>query len=76
MGFLLCVLTIMQCCCKLRVKKCFLLFLSFFSSKMEDILGVLVHVNREVSKGVFLNKKQMPEPKYTLTKKVVLKYMN
>uniref|UniRef100_A0A3B3IM94 Caspase 8, apoptosis-related cysteine peptidase n=1 Tax=Oryzias latipes TaxID=8090 RepID=A0A3B3IM94_ORYLA len=46
------------------------------SSKMEDILGVLVHVNREVSKGVFLNKKQMPEPKYTLTKKVVLKYMN
>uniref|UniRef100_A0A8C7XHS2 Caspase-8 n=1 Tax=Oryzias sinensis TaxID=183150 RepID=A0A8C7XHS2_9TELE len=46
------------------------------SSRMEDILGVLVHVNREVSKGVFLNKKQMPEPKYTLTKKVVLKYMN
>ncbi|XP_024129567.1 caspase-8 [Oryzias melastigma] len=46
------------------------------SSQREDILSVLLRVNREVSKGVYLNKKQMPEPKYTLTKKVVLKYVS
>ncbi|KAJ8011735.1 hypothetical protein DPEC_G00061340 [Dallia pectoralis] len=40
----------------------------------EDILSVLTRVNREVSKGVFLKSKQMPEPKYTLTKKLFLPY--
>ncbi|XP_034039541.1 caspase-8 [Thalassophryne amazonica] len=38
-----------------------------------DILSVLTHVNKEVSTGVFKGYKQMPEPKYTLTKKLVLK---
>ncbi|KAM7401188.1 hypothetical protein PAMA_005399 [Pampus argenteus] len=45
------------------------------SSKEEDILDVLTRVNRAVSKGVYLDYKQMPEPKYTLTKKLVLKYV-
>ncbi|TMS09886.1 Caspase-8 [Larimichthys crocea] len=39
----------------------------------DDILTVLTRVNREVSKGEYLNHKQMPEPKYTLTKKLVFK---
>ncbi|XP_020505295.1 caspase-8 [Labrus bergylta] len=45
------------------------------SSQMDNILSVLTRVNREVSKGVYLNHKQMPEPKYTLTKQLVLKYV-
>ncbi|CAK6952078.1 caspase-8 [Scomber scombrus] len=45
------------------------------SLENDDILTVLTRVNREVSKGVYLNYKQMPEPKYTLTKKLVLKYV-
>lgn len=45
------------------------------SSENDDILTVLTRVNREVSKGEFLTHKQMPEPKYTLTKKLVLKYV-
>lgn len=45
------------------------------SSEMDDLLSVLTRVNREVSKGVYLKYKQMPEPKYTLTKKLVLKYV-
>ncbi|XP_026170395.1 caspase-8 [Mastacembelus armatus] len=46
------------------------------SSERDDILTVLTRVNREVSKGEYLNHKQMPEPKYTLTKKLVLKFVN
>ncbi|XP_077470989.1 caspase-8-like isoform X2 [Stigmatopora argus] len=46
------------------------------SQKKEDILTVLTRVNREVSRGVFLNHKQMPEPKYTLTKTLVLKFVD
>ncbi|XP_041659940.1 caspase-8-like [Cheilinus undulatus] len=45
------------------------------SPEMDDLLSVLTRVNREVSKGVFLNHKQMPEPKYTLTRKIILKYV-
>ncbi|XP_028449823.1 caspase-8 isoform X2 [Perca flavescens] len=45
------------------------------SSEMDDVLTVLTRVNREVSKGEYLNYKQMPEPKYTLTKKLVLKFV-
>ncbi|XP_029380439.1 caspase-8 [Echeneis naucrates] len=41
----------------------------------DDILSVLTRVNREVSKEEFLTHKQMPEPKYTLTKKLVLKFV-
>ncbi|KPP75551.1 caspase-8-like [Scleropages formosus] len=37
-----------------------------------DILTILTRVNRNVSIGVYLNSKQMPEPRYTLTKKLVL----
>ncbi|XP_035526118.1 caspase-8 [Morone saxatilis] len=43
------------------------------SERDDDILTVLTRVNREVSKGEYLTYKQMPEPKYTLTKKLVLK---
>ncbi|XP_033960677.1 caspase-8 [Pseudochaenichthys georgianus] len=43
------------------------------SKDNDDILTVLTRVNREVSKGEYLTYKQMPEPKYTLTKKLVLK---
>uniref|UniRef100_A0A3Q1FMT9 Caspase-8 n=1 Tax=Acanthochromis polyacanthus TaxID=80966 RepID=A0A3Q1FMT9_9TELE len=45
------------------------------SSEKDDILSVLTRVNREVSRGLYLNRKQMPQPKYTLTKKLVLKYV-
>uniref|UniRef100_A0A8C4IGA5 Caspase-8 n=1 Tax=Dicentrarchus labrax TaxID=13489 RepID=A0A8C4IGA5_DICLA len=45
------------------------------SERDDDILTVLTRVNREVSKGEYLNYKQMPEPKYTLTKKLVLKFV-
>ncbi|KAL3054810.1 hypothetical protein OYC64_017695 [Pagothenia borchgrevinki] len=43
------------------------------STDNDDILTVLTRVNREVSKGEYFIYKQMPEPKYTLTKKLVLK---
>ncbi|KAM9349634.1 caspase-8 [Symphorus nematophorus] len=46
------------------------------SLENENINDVLTRVNREVSKGEFLRHKQMPEPKYTLTKKLVLKCVN
>lgn len=40
---------------------------------MDDILSVLTRVNRKVSNGIYKGYKQMPEPKYTFTKKLVLK---
>uniref|UniRef100_A0A3Q2VFF8 Caspase-8 n=1 Tax=Haplochromis burtoni TaxID=8153 RepID=A0A3Q2VFF8_HAPBU len=43
--------------------------------EMDDILTVLTRVNREVSKGEYLSHKQMPQPNYTLTKKLVLKFV-
>ncbi|XP_054452139.1 caspase-8-like isoform X2 [Anoplopoma fimbria] len=46
------------------------------SSEMDDILAVLTRVNRQVSNGEYLRHKQIPEPKYTLTKKLVLKYVS
>ncbi|XP_076601082.1 caspase-8 [Chaetodon auriga] len=52
---------------------CTQLMRSAHSSEEDDILTILTRVNREVSKGNYLNYKQMPEPKYTLTKKLVLK---
>ncbi|XP_077391732.1 caspase-8 isoform X2 [Festucalex cinctus] len=45
------------------------------STREEDILAALTRVNREVSKGVYLNHKQMPEPKYTLRKTLILKFV-
>uniref|UniRef100_A0A3Q4H6M1 Caspase-8 n=1 Tax=Neolamprologus brichardi TaxID=32507 RepID=A0A3Q4H6M1_NEOBR len=44
-------------------------------AEMDDILTVLTRVNREISKGEYSTHKPMPEPKYTLTKKLVLKYI-
>ncbi|KAM6948212.1 caspase-8 [Aplochiton taeniatus] len=41
----------------------------------EDILTVLTHVNRAVSRGDYRGHKQMPEPKYTLTKKLILSFL-
>ncbi|XP_034469220.1 caspase-8 [Hippoglossus hippoglossus] len=41
----------------------------------DDILTVLTRVNRDVSKKDYMNHKQMPEPKYTLTRKLVLKFV-
>ncbi|CAM4622231.1 hypothetical protein PO909_006026 [Leuciscus waleckii] len=38
----------------------------------EDMLSILTKVNREVSTKVLKGYKQMPEPRYTLTKKLVL----
>ncbi|XP_067229988.1 caspase-8 isoform X2 [Chanodichthys erythropterus] len=38
----------------------------------EDILSILTKVNRAVSTRVLKGHKQMPEPRYTLTKKLVL----
>ncbi|XP_068557774.1 caspase-8-like [Cebidichthys violaceus] len=54
---------------------CSQLMRSAESSEKDDILTVLTRVNREVGKGDYLNFKQMPQPKYTLTKKLVLKYV-
>ncbi|KAG7227337.1 hypothetical protein INR49_000342, partial [Caranx melampygus] len=45
------------------------------SSEFDDILTVLTRVNREVGKGEYLKHKQMPQPHYTLTKKLVLKFV-
>lgn len=45
------------------------------SREMDDILTVLTRVNREVSRGEYLSYKQMPQPNYTLTKKLILKYV-
>uniref|UniRef100_A0A8C2ZQX2 Caspase-8 n=1 Tax=Cyclopterus lumpus TaxID=8103 RepID=A0A8C2ZQX2_CYCLU len=54
---------------------CTQLMRSAESLKNDDILTVLTRVNNEVSKGEYSKYKQMPEPKYTLTKKLVLAYM-
>lgn len=40
--------------------------------RKEDILSILTKVNFEVSKKILKGHKQMPEPRYTLTKKLVL----
>ncbi|KAA0713238.1 Caspase-8 [Triplophysa tibetana] len=40
--------------------------------KKEDILSIMTKVNREVSTKMLQGKKQMPEPRYTLRKKLVL----
>uniref|UniRef100_A0A3P8WSJ9 Caspase-8 n=1 Tax=Cynoglossus semilaevis TaxID=244447 RepID=A0A3P8WSJ9_CYNSE len=45
------------------------------SPERDDILTVLTRVNRNVSKGLYKSRKQMPEPKYTLTKKLVLRFV-
>ncbi|KAM3866079.1 caspase-8 [Diretmus argenteus] len=45
------------------------------AARQEDILTVLTRVNREVSKGEYMKYKQMPEPKYTLTKKLILNFV-
>lgn len=49
--------------------------LEWGADRGEDILSVLTRVNREVSRGVYRDSKQMPEPKYTLTKKLFLPYI-
>ncbi|XP_026115004.1 caspase-8-like [Carassius auratus] len=43
-----------------------------FCPRKEDILSILTKVNREVSFKILRGHKQMPEPRYTLTKKLVL----
>uniref|UniRef100_A0A8C2FTX9 Caspase-8 n=1 Tax=Cyprinus carpio TaxID=7962 RepID=A0A8C2FTX9_CYPCA len=43
-----------------------------FCHRKEDILSILTKVNREVSLKMLRGYKQMPEPRYTLTKKLVL----
>uniref|UniRef100_A0A673ARG7 Uncharacterized protein n=1 Tax=Sphaeramia orbicularis TaxID=375764 RepID=A0A673ARG7_9TELE len=45
------------------------------SSEMDDILTILTRVNREVNKLNLLTYKQMPQPYYTLTKRLVLKFV-
>uniref|UniRef100_A0A673AUT9 Uncharacterized protein n=1 Tax=Sphaeramia orbicularis TaxID=375764 RepID=A0A673AUT9_9TELE len=42
---------------------------------MDDILTILTRVNREVNKLNLLTYKQMPQPYYTLTKRLVLKFV-
>ncbi|KAJ3595158.1 hypothetical protein NHX12_004462 [Muraenolepis orangiensis] len=41
----------------------------------DDLLSTLTRVNREVSRGNYFMAKQMPQPMYTLTKKLVLTEM-
>ncbi|XP_059427419.1 caspase-8 [Carassius carassius] len=43
-----------------------------FCPRKEDILSILTKVNREVSLKILKGCKQMPEPRYTLTMKLVL----
>ncbi|XP_053186632.1 caspase-8-like [Scomber japonicus] len=54
---------------------CRQLTISAESSENHDILTVLTRVNREVSKGEYMSHKKMPEYKCTLTKKLVLKFV-
>ncbi|KAL0966355.1 hypothetical protein UPYG_G00294270 [Umbra pygmaea] len=49
--------------------------LEWGASCREDILSVLTRVNLEVSRRNLNQWKQMPEPKYTLTKKLYLPYL-
>lgn len=45
----------------------------FCFNRNEDILSILTKVNCSVSaENIFFKYKQMPEPRYTLTKKLVL----
>ncbi|XP_041117549.1 uncharacterized protein LOC121322097 [Polyodon spathula] len=44
--------------------------LELLCPRNEDILSILTTVNRELSRENFMNSKQMPEPRYTLTKKL------
>ncbi|XP_030629297.1 caspase-8-like [Chanos chanos] len=39
--------------------------------RRENILTILTRVNRNISQGVFPGRKQMPEPRFTLTKTLV-----
>uniref|UniRef100_A0A1A8D3S2 Caspase-8 n=1 Tax=Nothobranchius kadleci TaxID=1051664 RepID=A0A1A8D3S2_NOTKA len=45
------------------------------SSENDDILTVLTRVNREVGRKEYETYKQMPQPRYTLTKKLVFRYV-
>ncbi|XP_028831454.1 caspase-8 [Denticeps clupeoides] len=40
--------------------------------RKDDMLTILTRVNSEVSKGVYNSHRQMPQPKYTLTRKLIL----
>ncbi|XP_054624709.1 caspase-8 [Dunckerocampus dactyliophorus] len=55
---------------------CKQLRLSAKSPGEEDIHSILTRVNREVSRGVYQKHKQMPQPNYTLTKKLVFKFVD
>ena len=44
----------------------------FLFSRKEDLLTILTRVNNEISKRDYNTYKQMPQPKYTLTRKLVL----
>lgn len=44
----------------------------FCYNRKEDILSILTKVNRSVSAQELNRHKQVPEPRYTLTKKLVL----
>ncbi|XP_016364456.1 caspase-8-like [Sinocyclocheilus rhinocerous] len=46
--------------------------LEILCPRREDILSILTKVNHEVSMKMLRGRKQMPEPRYTLTKKLVL----
>uniref|UniRef100_A0A672LZA2 Caspase-8 n=2 Tax=Sinocyclocheilus grahami TaxID=75366 RepID=A0A672LZA2_SINGR len=46
--------------------------LEILCPRREDILSILKKVNHEVSMRILSGHKQMPEPRYTLTKKLVL----
>ncbi|KAJ3595022.1 hypothetical protein NHX12_004327 [Muraenolepis orangiensis] len=45
------------------------------AKRPDDLLSTLTRVNREVSRGNYFMSKQMPQPMYTLTKKLVLTEM-
>ncbi|XP_054888684.1 caspase-8 [Poeciliopsis prolifica] len=45
------------------------------SPNREDILTVLTRVNRKVNTHNLIRSRQMPEPKYTLTKRLVLRFV-
>ena len=59
----------------LLIQLIFLILLFNLLCSKDDLLTTLTRVNREVSKGDYLRHKQMPQPKYTLTKKLVLTEM-
>uniref|UniRef100_A0A3Q4M651 Caspase-8 n=1 Tax=Neolamprologus brichardi TaxID=32507 RepID=A0A3Q4M651_NEOBR len=73
--FLIGMATVEECKCFRNTVTGSIYIQELCNQAMDDIHTVLTRVNGEISEGEYSTHKQMPEPKYTLTKKLVLKYI-